>query len=147
MDRTDINLTEAITHTQGEISRTDTKAGLLLTLDGLLVAALGLLGTSINGPCLALALAGAAAVVASVVLSVIVVRPQLRLSGRPDRSSWVQWAQASQDDIRSGLAEDRRLERLAALSALVLRKMRVLQLACDASVLAVALVAAAILAR
>ncbi|MFI1890741.1 Pycsar system effector family protein [Streptomyces jumonjinensis] len=149
----DRELDAAVSHTAGEVARTDQKAGLLLTLDGLLVAALSFLGADIDGVSLALALIGAAALVSSVVLALTVIRPQLmdprtRTSDRTsDRTSFVFWAVASDDEITAGLAEDRRLARVRVLSRIALRKMRILRYATDASIAAVVAIAGAILTR
>lgn len=148
MDRTETNLDAALAHTSSEISRTDTKAGLLLTLDGLLVAALSLLGSRVGGVALVLALVGALALVAAVVLALMVIRPRLAAPGGVnDRSSFAYWASATADEITAGMREDRRPTRVQVLSRIALRKMRVLQLAGDASLIAVIAIAAAILTR
>ena len=148
MDRTDENLNRAIDHTASEISRTDSKAGLLLTLDGLLVAALSFLGTDVHGVALVLAVVGAVALVAGVVLALMVIRPRLKApGGNHDRSSFVHYATADLDEITAGMAEDRRPGRVQVLSRIALRKMRVLQLAGDASLAAVIAIAAAVLTR
>lgn len=149
MDRTDTNLDNALAHTVSEISRCDTKAGLLLTLDGLLVAALSLLGGAddIEGMALVLTAAAAAALVLAVLLAVLVIRPRLTGRGQVDRASFLYFATAPDDEITAGLREDRRPIRLKVLSRLALRKMRVLQMAGDTSLAALLLLAAAILAR
>ncbi|MFF2964254.1 Pycsar system effector family protein [Streptomyces sp. NPDC057963] len=147
MDRTDTNLDNAISHTVSEISRTDTKAGLLLTLNGLLVAALGLTGTDLHGPALVLAVTGVVALVGSVVLALLVIRPRLAGGLIDDRASFAFYAAAAPDEITSALADDRRPARLQALSRLTLRKMRLLIIAGDAALAALVLIAAAILAH
>ncbi|MFJ3184423.1 Pycsar system effector family protein [Streptomyces sp. NPDC086796] len=146
-DRTSTNLDAGIAHAASEIARTDTKAGLLLTLDGLLVAALSFLGTDVHGLALILAVAGAIALVGGVILALFVIRP--RLSGRAidDRSSFAYFATADEAGLADAMATDRRPARLQALSRLVLRKMRMLALAGDLSLAAVILIAAAILTR
>ncbi|MFJ3699562.1 Pycsar system effector family protein [Streptomyces sp. NPDC090052] len=148
-DRTDQNLNAMIEHTAGEISRTDTKAGLLLTLDGLLVAALSFLGKDVHGATLAFAFLGAVTLVGSVILAITVIRPRLAAPGQvvSDRGHFGYFATASSEEISETLAEDRRPLRLQALSRIALRKMRYLQAAGDASVVAVLAIAAAILAR
>ncbi|MEU4502637.1 Pycsar system effector family protein [Streptomyces sp. NPDC024089] len=143
MDRTDSNLDSALTHTVSEISRTDTKAGLLLTLDGLLVAALSFLGTDIDGLALVFALVGA------VVLALLVIRPRLAAPGQTvsDRAHFGFYATAEPAEIAEALTGDRRPARLQALSRIALRKMTQLRRSGDASLVAVIAIAAAILTR
>lgn len=145
----DTALQTGLAQTVQEIARTDTKAGLLLTLDGLLLAALSLFkeGGEVSGVSLVLAAIGATALVLSVILALLVVRPRLHRHGGPDKNSFVHWAIASDADIEAGLREDRRLPQLRVLSQIVLRKMRRLRLAGDASLIAVITIAAAILTR
>ena len=149
MDRTDSNLDSALTHTVSEISRTDTKAGLLLTLDGLLVAALSFLGTDVDGLALTLAAVGAVALVGGVVLALLVIRPRLAAPGQTvsDRAHFGFYATAEPAEIAEALTGDRRPARLQALSRIALRKMTQLRRSGDASLIAVITIAAAILAR
>ncbi|MET9533525.1 Pycsar system effector family protein [Streptomyces sp. NPDC006649] len=148
-DRTDTNLDAALAHTVSEISRTDTKAGLLLTLDGLLVAALSFLGTHVHGLALVLAVLGAVALVGAVVLALLVIRPRLAAPGQTvsDRGHFGYYATADPAEIAETLSEDRRPVRLQALSRIALRKMLQLRRSGDASLLAVVTIAAAILTR
>jgi hypothetical protein len=146
-DRTETNLDNAVAQTAAEIARTDSKAGLLLTLDGLLVASLSLLGTDIHGPALALAVTGASALVAAVILALLVIRPRFGVKGADDRGSFHYWATASADEITAGMREDRRLLRVQVLSRIALCKMRRLRWSGDASLLAVVALAAAMLTR
>lgn len=144
MNRTDENLTTAYTHTTGEISRTDAKATGLLTLHGLLVAGLSLL----DSPCtlsVVLAVIGGVALVLGVVGGVLVLRPRIPVNGGSDRANFGYWATASAADIEAAMTEDRRIARIQALSCVALRKMRMLRLSADATLAAVAAIAAAIL--
>lgn len=136
----------AITTVSTEISRTDSKAGLLLTLDGLLVAALGLLGTDVRGWALGLAIVAAAALTVSVGLAVRVIRPQLAPRG-PRDASFVTWAVATEDEIRQSLDTGCQVIRIQVLSRIAVRKMRRLRLAGDTSLVAVVATAAALLVR
>jgi hypothetical protein len=146
MDRTDANLTAAIDHTAGEISRTDTKASLLLALDGVLVAAVATLGANVPAAALVLVAVGTVALVVAVVLGLLVVRPRLAApNGVNDRSSFVHWATATEDDIAAGMTEDRRVARVRVLSAIALRKMTFLRWTTDATAVAVVALAAAAL--
>jgi hypothetical protein len=143
----DKNLDAGLSHTVSEITRTDGKAGLLLTLDGLLVASLSLLGHGIRGLSLALAVTGAVALVTGVILALMVVRPRLAGGGRMDRSSFLWWATADPEDVDTALGEDLRRSRIQALSRIALRKMRWLRYSGDASLIAVLALAAAMLTR
>jgi hypothetical protein len=144
--RTDTNLDRAIDHTAGEISRTDNKAGLLLALDGVLVAAAATLGQHLPTAALIAAGVGVVALVAAVVLGLLVVRPRLGTPNGNDRSSFVYWATcATDDDVAASLAEDRRLTRVRVLSWIAMRKMRFLQHATVATLVAVVALAAAAL--
>ncbi|MFJ9188960.1 Pycsar system effector family protein [Streptomyces anulatus] len=146
-DRTSTNLDTAIAYAAADLTRTDTKAGLLLTLDGLLVAALSLSGTDLDGLALVLAVVGAVALIGSVVLALLVIRPRLGGRGLDDRSSYAYYADADPAAITEALAADRRPARLTALSRIALRKMRLLKVAGDTTLAAVILIAAAILTR
>ncbi|MGA5220919.1 Pycsar system effector family protein [Streptomyces cinereoruber] len=140
------NVDASLAYTASDLSRTDTKAGLLLTLDGLLVAALSLAGTDLAGLALALALVGSAALIASVVLALLVIRPRLS-KGHQDRGGYIYLATADPADVAEGLAADHRVTRLQALARIALRKMRLLRIAGDTALVAVVAIAAAILAR
>lgn len=137
----------AVTTVSSEITRTDTKAGLILTLDGLLVAALSLQDSPTSGGTLALALTAlaATAVAASVGLAVHVIRPRLGTPG-PSDPSFVNWAAADTDSIRVSLAGDHRITRIQVLSRIAMRKMRVLRLSADIALVAVVATAAALIA-
>ncbi|MFC8013556.1 Pycsar system effector family protein [Streptomyces cinereoruber] len=140
------NVDSALAYTASDLSRTDTKAGLVLTLDGLLVAALSLAGTDLAGLALALAVVGSAALITSVVLALLVIRPRLS-RGREDRGGYIYLATADPADITEALAADHRVTRLQALARIALRKMQLLRLAGDAALVAVVAIAAAILTR
>jgi hypothetical protein len=144
-DRIDEALTRAIDHTAGEISRTDNKAGLLLALDGVLVAAVATLGSNLPIAALILAGLGVVALVAAVVLGLLVVRPRLGTPNGNDRGSFVHWAACTDAEVVESLADDRRVTRVRVLSWIALRKMRFLQHATTATLIAVVSLAAAAL--
>jgi len=146
-DRTSTNLDAAIAYAATDLGRTDTKAGLLLTLDGLLVAALSFLGTKLHGLALVLAIAGAVALVTGVVLALLVIRPRMGGTNYQDRASYTYYAEADPGAIAASLADDRRPARLQVLSRIALRKMRMLRIAGDTTLVAVVAIAAAILTR
>lgn len=127
-DLTETNISAALDHATQEIGRTDTKAGVLLGLHSVLVAALALLGHQIPAAALAFAIVASIALIVAVMLALLVVRPRLGApNGVADRSSFVYWAKASPEEIAAGMAEDRRALRISALSAIALRKMRLLR--------------------
>ncbi|MFJ1647998.1 Pycsar system effector family protein [Streptomyces sp. NPDC088258] len=146
-NRTNTNINDAIAYAASDLSRTDTKAGLLLTLDGLLVAALGLTGTNLHDLSLILAIIGAVALIGGVVLALLVIRPRIAGGRINDRASYAFYATAEPGAIAEALADDRRPARLAALSTLTLRKMKLLALAGDTTLVAVVAIAAAVLTR
>ncbi|MGW3090101.1 Pycsar system effector family protein [Streptomyces sp. NPDC001108] len=146
-DRTSINLDSALSYAAADLARTDTKAASLLTLDGLLVAALSLGATDLHGLALVLAVAGVVALVAGVVLAILVIKPRLQGTGTADRASYVYFAGADPAAIAEAMASDRRPARLQALSRIALRKMRMLGLACTTSLVATVAIAAALLTR
>lgn len=149
VDRTAQNLADALAQVTNEITKADTKSGLLLTLDGLLVAALSLMGSGGGSASLALQALGGLALTLSVLLAVTVIRPRLAApGGARDGWSFVTFATASADDIAASMQEDRRTIRLQVLSRIALRKMKIQRAAGDATVIAtVAIAAAAILTR
>ncbi|MGW8558127.1 Pycsar system effector family protein [Streptomyces tubercidicus] len=148
MDRTEQNLTDGLTHVAAEITKADTKAGQILTLDGLLVAALSLMGKGATGAALIAEAGGAFALTSSVLLALLAIRPRLSCGGKADRANFIYWASATPEKIADGLREDRRKARLRALSGIAVRKMRIGRLAGDAAFAAtVAIATAALLSR
>jgi hypothetical protein len=149
MDRTEQNLNEALARLAGEITKADTKAGLIMTLDGLLVAALSLMGKGGSGVALVAEAVGALALAVSVLLALLVIRPRLGAPGcADDRASFVFWSRASAEEIAEGMREDRRQASVRVLSRIAIRKMTVQRAAGDAAFVAtVAIAAAALLGR
>ncbi|MFJ5927596.1 Pycsar system effector family protein [Kitasatospora sp. NPDC092948] len=139
---TDQALDREITAVANEIARTDSKASLLLALDGVLVAAVATLG---KAPAYALALAaiGTAAMVTASVLAVLVVKPRLDPTRCDGFSRWA--VCPNPDQLLQALAHDIRPYRLYKLSVLCERKMRHLIWAARLNVVAVVTVAAAVL--
>jgi hypothetical protein len=130
----DRNLDDALSAVAAEVARTDSKASLLLALDGVLVAAVATLGTNLPVVAAVFAAVGVLALVAAAVLGVLVVRPRL---GGTDRSSFPYWATCDPGEIEAGMVEDRRAVRVQVLSGICLRKMRALQSAADYTLTAV----------
>ncbi|MER8237020.1 Pycsar system effector family protein [Streptomyces sp. NPDC094049] len=144
--RASAELDATLAFTVTDLGRTDTKAGLLLTLDGLLVTALSIAGTDLAGLSLVLAVTGAVALVVAVVLALLVIRPRLSRS-HADPSGYITLATATPAAITEILATDHRVTRLQALARIALAKMKLLSLAGDVTLVAVAAVAAALLTR
>ncbi|MFI1522807.1 Pycsar system effector family protein [Kitasatospora cineracea] len=145
-ERLDQNLDEALTHTAGDVSRTDQKAGVLLGLDGVLAAAVAILAQS-HGARLAVIAPAAALLLAATILAVLVVRPrhEVRAPGDPGRSSATYWSGLTPDQLRAALRPDRRLHRLGDLSTICNRKMALLRWASDTSIAALVALATAAL--
>lgn len=145
-DRTEQNLNEALIHVVSEIARTDSKAGLLLSLDGVLAAAVAILAQA-QGASLPVITPAAGLLLAATLLAVLVVRPRILGGDHGDRAFYAHWAVCDPAALQAELAPDRRLDRLRVLSALCHRKMLLLRWASDLAIAAlVALAAAALLA-
>ncbi|MEU5157798.1 MULTISPECIES: Pycsar system effector family protein [Actinomycetes] len=146
MEHTERNWTDALANVGGEITKADSKAGSILTLDGLLVAALGLMNRDVNGATLALEAIGAVALAASVLLALLVIRPRLATpgtSGTHDGASFIAWKNATPEQIEAAMHEDRRATRVQTASRIAYRKMRVQRWAGDCAFIATAAIAVA----
>ncbi|MEE1929841.1 Pycsar system effector family protein [Streptomyces sp. TRM 70351] len=134
-DRTDAALTEARADVKAEITRTDTKASLLIAFNGAVLAGLG---TAL--PRLSL---GAPALIAGAAVLLGVIRP--RLGACP--GTFPHWATLTTETLRADMAHDRRPEAVVALSRVALAKYTGLRRAVDITRAAgVLLVVAAVLA-
>ncbi len=146
MEHTERNWTNALSDLKAEIGRADSKSGYILTLDGLLVAALGLMGRNTGSVALAAEVTGVFALAASVLLALLVIRPRLTApGGATDRTSFVHLATATPEQIAEGMQQDRRAVTAQNLSRIALRKMRIQQWAGDAAFIAAAAIGAAII--
>ncbi|MFJ8444020.1 Pycsar system effector family protein [Kitasatospora griseola] len=145
-DRTDQNLTEALTHTAQDLARTDQKVSVLLGLDGVLAAAVAILAQAPSAR-LAVITPAAALLLAATILAVLAVRPRMdvRDPGDEDRSSPAYWSALDPEQLRAALRADRRLHRLTDLSTICDRKMALLRWAADTSIAALVALAAAAL--
>lgn len=128
--------------TRGEISRTDTKAALLVPFNGAALA--GLYTTSANPqpPLLAQALGAIAglALLASTAYALLVVRP--RLDGR-DRASFPAYAREDEQGIARCVADENKAGKLATLSRIAHHKFRGLSRAINLTLIALPLLAIA----
>ncbi|MEU1134135.1 Pycsar system effector family protein [Streptomyces sp. NPDC005900] len=147
-DRTDTALTEAITRTEGHISRADSKAGQIMTVTGLLATVGTVIAPNAHGP--ALAAIGTAALTGTVsfALALWTILPRLGTRGcTPDRNSFVYWATAAPTEITDSITGAQRSDTVRVLAVIALRKMRLLRYAAVFALLAVAALGAAGLTR
>lgn len=127
--RMDTNLDAACTAVTNEISRTDSKASLLLAFNGAVLA--GLASVADRDLPTATKAAGALAILAlgaAAVLLLLVVRPRLR---GDDRASFPYWARLSDAEILASMDSDHRAARIRVLSVLAVRKFTYLRRAVD----------------
>ncbi|MGI5532520.1 Pycsar system effector family protein [Streptomyces syringium] len=141
MTTTDTNLDNACASVTAEITRTDSKASLLLAFNGAVLAGLASAAdkdlppaTKVFGALAALALGTAA------VLLLLVVCP--RLSGS-DQASFPHWAQLDEDQIRACMEGDTRAARIRVLSIIAVTKFTRLRHSVHLSLAALALLALA----
>lgn len=129
-DRTDANLTEARQDAKAEISRTDTKASLLIAFNGAVLAGIGTVVASRSLPVSALIVGGVGAVYLLAAAWVLLgaIRPNLMPCAQ---GTFPHWAQLTTEELRAEMATDRRLDAVAALSRLAVAKYRRLQRAVD----------------
>ncbi|MGG8318114.1 Pycsar system effector family protein [Streptomyces lividans] len=146
ISHTDRNLDAACTAVASEISRTDSKASLLLAFNGAALA--GLASIADHDLPTPVKVAGTLAVLAlgtAAVLLLLVVRPNL--SG-DDRASFPYWARLrDDDDVRACMNSDTRAARIRVLSTIALAKFSRLRQAVNCTLAALGLLAlAAVLA-
>lgn len=139
----DKNLDDAVRDTDAKITRTDSKASLLLAFDGVaLAAAFGAYDARLPLVARAFGIAAALALGAAAVLLLMVVRP--RLSGN-DRASFPYWARLTDEqDILASLTGDPRTAKVRVLSQIALGKYVQLRWAIDLVLASLALLAAAL---
>lgn len=142
-DRTDANLAAAAVDSRREVDRSDTKASVLLALNGAMTA--GLMSAAdadlLTSAKLVGGLSGAFIIVAIVVL-LRVVRPRTRIKNESS-AGFVRWASLDQPAFREAMREDHRVDDAHALAKLADRKHTLLRWAVDATTTAVALFAIA----
>ncbi|MEU5164588.1 Pycsar system effector family protein [Streptomyces sp. NPDC020875] len=144
----DENFAAALAHVTSEVTRTDSKAAALLTLDGLLVAGIGLLGTKAPWWSLVLGAIGGVAIAGSVVMALLVIRPRLaRAEGVTPNGSFLHFASTTPSALAAHMTVDYRADRITSLSRICLTKMRFLRRSGDLALVAVLAVAAALLTR
>ncbi|MFE0790419.1 Pycsar system effector family protein [Streptomyces mutabilis] len=138
----DKNLDAACAAVAGEISRTDSKAALLLAFNGAVLAGLATIaGRDLPTATKAVGALAVLALGAAAVLLLLVVRPALR---GDDRASFPYWARLTDDHtVRATMHSDTRAARIRVLSAIAVGKFRGLRLAIDCTLAALALLALA----
>ncbi|MFD0782657.1 Pycsar system effector family protein [Micromonospora azadirachtae] len=150
-----IPLDALLQETRQEVGRTDAKAGLLLALLGVLMGLfVSLAVTSTTRPLNGWAVGITTAFfLASALLLVWAVRPRLGVGGRGQQEYFAHFARFADrtDDLARELAcapddvDARRAAQLVDLSCLVLRKYRLIQVAVDLLLTAVAIGGVAVL--
>lgn len=137
---TDKNLDQGCATVTTEISRTDSKASLLLAFDGAALAGLASLADTdlplpaqLTGGTAVLALATAAA------LLLLVVRPNLGGDGRVVREGFPCWAQMDENALLTAMRQDTRATRIKSLSTIAAAKFHRLARAVDIILAALAL--------
>jgi pycsar effector protein len=139
---TDTRLDAEIATVLTQQQRTDSKAGLLLTVDSILVAGLAAMAQGLPTPAAIAAGLAAVAVVISAVLATLVVLP--RLGDGTDKASFVHYATLDDDaSVLATLREVKRAAHLRVMSRICVTKMRLIQRATAATLSAVAVLAVA----
>ncbi|MFF6903376.1 Pycsar system effector family protein [Streptomyces hydrogenans] len=145
MNDSDARVQAATTTVLAEITRTDAKAGTLLSTVSLPLAALVavLPGRDLPGPVAALVALGAAGLIAAMLTVLAAVRP--RLAARA-RGNFLHWATCTPDELTTDLASrPDGAAQLINLSKIAVRKYRGLQLAGDITAVSLSLLALALL--
>jgi len=152
MQTTTTHLDRAHAEVRAEIARVDTKAGLLLALEGAAAAGLWTAATvrPLPAPAVALLAVSGAFVVAAVVVLLLAVRPRLDSPGGV-RHGFPLWATLTPVELGEHLAEQDLAADIAGLARLATAKFGRLQHAVDLTLTAIApavlAVAAALTAR
>lgn len=112
---------------RGELARSDSKASLLLALNGAALAALVSLGAigRLSAPMMVVGAVGAGALLSATVALLLAVRPQL---GGP---GWPQWPNLTDEELRRELAAGQQLVLVRTLAASVRTKYARIRLAVD----------------
>lgn len=145
---TDAQYAQARTDATTEIGRTDTKAGAMLTALGIPLAVLVavLPGKDLSPAASVLVALSGIGLVASMVMTLSVIRPNLGTGDCGGRGSYLRWAECTTAaELAEDLTQDHRAERVITLARIAKAKHRRLRLAVDAMVITmVAFVAALI---
>ncbi|MFE2024613.1 Pycsar system effector family protein [Streptomyces hygroscopicus] len=138
MTTLDSNLAAAHAEVKAEISRTDSKASLLLAFIGAVLAGVWAVASDTHLPTPAYVVGGVGVLllVTAAGLLLRVVRPNLSSAAV---AGFPLWARLTADQVRAVLAEDRRAEDITNLSRLAMAKHAALQRAIDVTRVAGAL--------
>lgn len=145
MSDLDARLDAATATVLAEITRTDTKSGVLLSTFALPFTALVAVipGKSLSTTSSVLTGSGVVGLVAAMLVVLLVVRP--RIDGTP-RGSYLYWSSCTADELLADLqAPADRAEHIVRLSQIARRKYRGLRLAVDLTAAALVALAAALL--
>lgn len=128
MSTLDERLTAAHAEVKAEISRTDTKTGLLLAFVGAVLAGVWTVATTIplNPVAWAVGSVGVALMISAAGVLLAAVRPNLK-----GRHGFPLWSQLDAAGIEAAFGEYNIAEDIAGLSRLAMRKFRTLQRAID----------------
>lgn len=143
----DTRLAAAVAEVRGEISRCDTKAGLLLSAYSLpLAALLAAVPDATLSPAAAILIGfGSIGLIAAMLVVLAVIRPRIR-SVAP--GAYLAWATADADQVLADMQEPRATDRathVVHLSGIARRKFAALQVAIDLTRLSLLVLAAALL--
>ncbi|MGY0065214.1 Pycsar system effector family protein (plasmid) [Streptomyces sp. LZ34] len=138
------NLIDARNRVASDLGRTDSKASILLAFQGAALAGIATLADKpIPTPGRYIGAAAVAALVASTVLLLLVVRPRIGGANGHDQASFPYWATCTPEQIRTSLADLRLEHQTQVLSQIACRKHRLLQRAVDITLTAIGLTALA----
>ncbi|MGQ4361646.1 Pycsar system effector family protein [Streptomyces sp. SAS_272] len=129
-DLTEQNLSMADSMLGKELVRHDTKASLLIAVDGGILALVAAIahGSDLSWEVRLLGVLGLSALAASVLVLLVSIRPAL---GGRTGEGWEIWSALGRDDLLIHMKAERRPERILFLSRVVHRKFRRLRLAVD----------------
>ncbi|MCX5529839.1 DUF5706 domain-containing protein [Streptomyces sp. NBC_00006] len=139
-DRTQDRIAATLTSLQSDMARAEGKASLLLALSGAVLVALvsTVKDLHLPAPAVAVGAVGGAALLASTVLLLLAVRPDL---GGP---GWPSWSRLTREELNDCLARGYRVEHLRYMAALARRKFLLLRVAVDCLLGGLGLLAAAV---
>lgn len=126
-ERAQDRISATVAALQGDLARSEGKASLLLALSGAALVALVSAAGDLRLTVYAAAAGGlgTAALMASTVLLLLAVRPDLGGSG------WTSWSRLSDDELRARLAAGYQVDHLRFMATLAARKFRLIRTAVD----------------
>ncbi|MEW2153182.1 Pycsar system effector family protein [Streptomyces albidoflavus] len=144
----DARLAAAVAEVRGEISRCDTKAGLLLSTYSLPLAALlaAVPGATLPPAAAVFIGVGSVGLVAAMLVVLAVVRPRIRSAAR---GAYLTWAAADVDQVLADMQAPQATDQAAHLihlASIAKRKFAALQVAIDLTRVSLLVLAAAVVA-